>query len=52
VIATLANLVFKGGVVAALGSRGLLRQVAAMFSLLIAAGVLLVLFWPSGGPGR
>ncbi|MHC4946966.1 MAG: MgtC/SapB family protein [Planctomycetota bacterium] len=42
----LANLVFKTGAVALLGSRGLLGRVAVLFGLSLAGGVALLLFWP------
>lgn len=38
-VAALANLVFKGGIVAALGGRALFRRVAVLFGLVLAAGV-------------
>ncbi len=44
--AFLANLVFKAGLAGMLGSRQLLRQIALLFSIPFAGGVLLILFWP------
>lgn len=45
-VATLSNLVFKAGAVAVLGDRRLLWYTAATFGLSIAAGLLLLAFWP------
>lgn len=46
VIATIANLVFKGGIVAVLGGPMLRTRIAALFGINIVVGVLLLLFWP------
>lgn len=46
-IGFLSNLVFKLGIVACLGSRNLLKQVALVFGLGFAGGVLIVLLWPA-----
>ncbi len=46
VIAILANLVFKGGLVAVLGGRKLLARIAALFGINIVVGVLILFFWP------
>ncbi|MCW5967208.1 MAG: MgtC/SapB family protein [Blastocatellales bacterium] len=46
VIATLSNLLFKGGVVAVLGNRELVRRIAAPFITVFAVGLVLVLAWP------
>ncbi len=46
VIAIIANLVFKGGLVAVLGGRKLLARIAALFGINIVVGVLILLFWP------
>lgn len=46
-IGFLANLVFKLGIVFALASRPLKKQVALVFSLAFVGGVLIVAFWPS-----
>jgi len=45
-VASLANLVFKGALVAILGSRELLRLVAGAFGVMIVAGGALFWFWP------
>lgn len=45
-VASLSNLVFKGAMVAALGSRKLAVRVAGLFALLLVAGGLLLLLWP------
>lgn len=42
----LSNLVFKFGIVVCLGSPELRKQVAVVFGLTFAGGVLIVLFWP------
>ena len=46
VTATLANLVFKASMIAALGQRRLLLRVAAVYGIVVAAGLILLLFWP------
>jgi uncharacterized membrane protein (DUF4010 family) len=46
-VAALANLVFKGALVAILGSRELLRLVAGAFGVMIVAGGALLWFWPA-----
>jgi uncharacterized membrane protein (DUF4010 family) len=46
-VGALANLVFKGGVAAVLGSAQLRRRVAALFALAIAGGGLVLWLWPS-----
>ena len=45
-LASLANLLFKGGVVAWLGDRGLLRQIVVLFGLALAAGGAILWLWP------
>ena len=45
-IAAMANIAFKGGAVAMLGSRHLLRRVAVLFGLSLAAGGLILWLWP------
>jgi uncharacterized membrane protein (DUF4010 family) len=45
-VAALANLLFKGGAVAALGTRRLFLRVAAAYATALAAGGLLLAFWP------
>jgi uncharacterized membrane protein (DUF4010 family) len=47
VIAVLANLIFKAGIVATLGHRQLLKKIALPFLVVFAAGVLLIIFWPA-----
>jgi uncharacterized membrane protein (DUF4010 family) len=47
VVASLSNLVFKAAVVAMLGTAQLLKSVAVWFAAALAAGVLLVAFWPA-----
>ncbi|HSR41320.1 MAG TPA: MgtC/SapB family protein [Longimicrobiales bacterium] len=42
----MANLVFKGGAVAVLGSRALLLRVAVVFGISLAGGVALLALWP------
>jgi uncharacterized membrane protein (DUF4010 family) len=44
--AALANIVFKTGVVAALGSRRLLLAMAGIFALALAAGAAILWLWP------
>jgi uncharacterized membrane protein (DUF4010 family) len=45
-LGSLSNLVFKGAAVAVLGHRQLLRRVSIVFGIVLACGVLLLLFWP------
>jgi uncharacterized membrane protein (DUF4010 family) len=45
-VACLSNLVFKGGVAVALGSRPYARIVTVSFGIALLAGVLLLAFWP------
>jgi uncharacterized membrane protein (DUF4010 family) len=45
-VGAMANIVFKGGVVAAVGQRRLLGRIAVGFGVSIGVGVLLLLFWP------
>ncbi|MGV3503082.1 MAG: MgtC/SapB family protein [Adhaeribacter sp.] len=49
-LAALANLVFKAGLVAFLGDRRLLRQVALLFGITLAGGGLILWLWPAGWP--
>jgi uncharacterized membrane protein (DUF4010 family) len=44
-VATMSNLVFKGGVMAFLGDRRLLKTVAPLYGVALVCGALLVLFW-------
>ena len=45
-VATMSNLVFKALAIAVLGSRVLLAKVAQLYGLALAAGVMLLIFWP------
>lgn len=45
-IGILANLFFKAGVVALLGSRALLTRIVLLFGITIAAGLGILIFWP------
>jgi uncharacterized membrane protein (DUF4010 family) len=45
-IAMLANLAFKGATIATLGHPALLKRIAPLYGMVLAAGVLLLLFWP------
>lgn len=45
-VAALSNIAFKGGVVAVLGSRPLLKRVGALFGVALAGGALLLWLWP------
>ncbi len=45
-VASLSNLVFKAGMVAAIGGRALFLRVAPAFGLALAGGVLILRFWP------
>lgn len=47
-VGALANLLFKGGVVALLGPPALLRRVAWLFGAGLAAGALVLALWPGG----
>jgi uncharacterized membrane protein (DUF4010 family) len=46
-VGTLSNLVFKGGVVVALGDRRLRSRILAAFGVSFAAGVALLFLWPA-----
>lgn len=46
--AALANLVFKAGTVAFLGTRELFLRIAVLFSLAMVLGLALIFFWPGG----
>jgi uncharacterized membrane protein (DUF4010 family) len=46
-IATMANLVFKGGMALVLGGRALGKLVLILFGILIAAGLVIFFTWPS-----
>jgi uncharacterized membrane protein (DUF4010 family) len=45
-LASLSNLVFKGGIVAVLGSRALLARVALLFGAVLLGGGLIFFLWP------
>jgi uncharacterized membrane protein (DUF4010 family) len=47
IVAALANLIFKTGIVALLGHRRLMLRVLLMFAIPIAGGALLLAFWHS-----
>ncbi len=47
--AALSNLVFKAGLIAALGHRLLFKTIVAFYTLALAVGVLLLLLWPRSG---
>jgi uncharacterized membrane protein (DUF4010 family) len=44
-VAALSNIVFKGGIIAVLGSRGLLSRVALVFGTAVAAGGAILWLW-------
>ena len=46
-VATLSNLVFKGGMAIVMGNRHLGKIVGFLFGILIISGILIILFWPS-----
>jgi uncharacterized membrane protein (DUF4010 family) len=46
-VATLSNLVFKGGMAMVMGNRNLGRVVGILFGILIISGLLIIFFWPS-----
>jgi uncharacterized membrane protein (DUF4010 family) len=46
-LAVLSNLAFKGGLVAFLGDRSLLRRIAVLFGLTLVAGLLVFWLWPA-----
>jgi len=45
-VATLSNLVFKGGMAIVMGNRHLGKIVGFLFGILIISGILIILFWP------
>ncbi len=45
-VGALANVVFKGAVVAVLGARGLTRRIAVLFGLTLVGGAAVLLLWP------
>lgn len=46
IVGALSNILFKAGVVAAFGSRGLMIQVGALFGAILAGGMALLWLWP------
>ena len=46
-LAGISNLVFKAGIIAAIGSRRLLMWVAPLFAVPIVASLLLIVAWPA-----
>lgn len=46
VVASMSNLVFKGGAVAVLGSPALRRKIAVLFGLALATGGVILVAWP------
>jgi uncharacterized membrane protein (DUF4010 family) len=45
-VATMANLVFKAGIVLSLGDRRLRTRITSLFGITLGAGLLLLCFWP------
>ncbi len=45
-VASMSNLIFKAGIVAALGDRGLLRRISRMFGAALLGGIAILLLWP------
>ncbi|MCF8053109.1 MAG: MgtC/SapB family protein [Desulfobacterales bacterium] len=48
-VGALSNILFKGGIVALLGSKSLFKRISTAFALSIACGGALVIFWPKIG---
>jgi uncharacterized membrane protein (DUF4010 family) len=46
IVAAVANLAFKAGLIGMLGNRRLLRQILILFSIPVIGGILLVVLWP------
>jgi uncharacterized membrane protein (DUF4010 family) len=46
-VASMANLIFKAGIVAFLGRRALFARMALLFGLALAGGVLILWWWPA-----
>lgn len=46
-VAALANVVFKGAIVAVFGHRALLKRIAPPYAIALGAGLAMVLFWPA-----
>jgi uncharacterized membrane protein (DUF4010 family) len=47
-LASLANLAFKGGLVAILGTPNLKKHIAFIFGISITAGLFIIWLWPEG----
>ena len=45
-VASLSNLIFKAGIVAALGDGGLLRRISILFGGALLSGIAILLLWP------
>jgi len=45
-VATLANTLFKGGVVAFLGGRALLKRIVLLYGIAILSGIAIIFLWP------
>lgn len=45
-VATLANTLFKGGAVALLGGKELLKRIAVLYGIAILSGIAIILLWP------
>ena len=48
-LASLANLVFKGGIVVVWGGGGLRRRVLVLWGVALVVGVVMLLTWPGDG---
>ena len=46
-IAALANLTFKGGIVAVVGGKALFKRIALVYSVALIAGLAILYFWPA-----
>jgi len=46
-VASMANLVFKAGIVVVIGDRKLARQIAILFGVIFLAGVAILTLWPN-----
>jgi uncharacterized membrane protein (DUF4010 family) len=45
-VGSLANLLFKGGIVTVLGYRDLRRRIVLAFAVAVAAGLAILFLWP------
>jgi len=45
-VATLANTLFKGGAVALLGGRALLKRIVVLYGIAILSGIAIIFLWP------